>query len=109
MVARCQTYYRSHTRHDVAEECIIADCTGLHFRGSRRIMDYRHSPGALADSDQRLESDVCPLLFAISAEGTVTAYDEKDGVKFVYYLVWYNIGVILVANAIGLVVAMPRS
>jgi len=44
------------------------------------------------------------FLFAISAEGTVTAYDEQDVVKFVYYLLWYDVGVILLGNAIGLVI-----
>jgi len=48
---------------------------------------------------------VCSLLsfffFAISAEGTTTAYDERDVLKFVYYLFWYNIGVVLIGGAIG--------
>jgi hypothetical protein len=44
------------------------------------------------------------FLLAISAEGTTTAYDEKDVTKFVYYLLWYNVGVILLGNAIGLVI-----
>ncbi|HLI81988.1 MAG TPA: hypothetical protein VKV03_18495 [Candidatus Binataceae bacterium] len=51
---------------------------------------------------------VCSLLsfffFAISAEGTTNAYDEKDVLKFVYYLLWYNFGVILVGGAIGILV-----
>jgi hypothetical protein len=44
------------------------------------------------------------LLFAISAEGTTTAYEEKDVLKYVYYLLWYNIGVLLIALAIELYV-----
>ena len=48
---------------------------------------------------------VCSLLsfflFASSAEGTTTAYDEGDVLKFVYYLLWYNIGVFLIGAAIG--------
>jgi hypothetical protein len=51
---------------------------------------------------------VCALfsffLFAISAEGSTNAYEEKDVVKFVYYLLWYNIGVILIGGAIGLLI-----
>jgi Gpi18-like mannosyltransferase len=51
---------------------------------------------------------VCSLLsffcFAASAEGTTTAYDEKDVVKFVYYLLWYNLGVILIGLAIAALV-----
>jgi len=42
------------------------------------------------------------FFFAISAEGTTTAYDERDVVQFVYYLLWYNAAVILLGNAIGL-------
>jgi hypothetical protein len=41
------------------------------------------------------------LLFAGSAEGTTTAYDEKDLLKYVYFLLWYNLGVILIGGAIG--------
>jgi uncharacterized protein len=44
------------------------------------------------------------FLFAIAAEGTVRAYDEMDVIKYVYYLLWYNVGVILLGNAIGLVI-----
>jgi hypothetical protein len=44
------------------------------------------------------------LLFAISAEGTTTANDEHDVVKYVYYLLWYNVGVVLISAAIGLFV-----
>jgi hypothetical protein len=44
------------------------------------------------------------LLFAISAEGTTTASDEHDVLKYVYYLVWYNVGVVLLSFAIGLFV-----
>ena len=50
----------------------------------------------------------CSLLsffyFAISAEGTTSACDENDVVKFVYYLLWYNVGVILIGIAIGILV-----
>jgi hypothetical protein len=35
------------------------------------------------------------LLFARSAEGTTDALDEKDVRQFVYYLLWYNLAVIL--------------
>jgi len=46
----------------------------------------------------------CSLLsffvFAISAEGTTNAYEERDVLKFVYYMLWYNVGVILIATAI---------
>src|ERR1700733_15268879 len=41
------------------------------------------------------------FLFAVSAEGTTTAYDEKDVLKFVYYLLWYNVGVVLIGISIG--------
>ena len=44
------------------------------------------------------------FLFAISAEGTITAYDEKDVLKFVYYLLWYNIGVIVIGGAIWILI-----
>jgi len=44
------------------------------------------------------------FLFAISAEGTTNAYDENDVLKFVYYLLWYNFGVILIGIAIGILV-----
>jgi hypothetical protein len=51
---------------------------------------------------------ICSLLsffcFAVSAEGTTTAYDEKDVLKFVYYLFWYNIGVLLIGGAIGFLI-----
>jgi hypothetical protein len=42
------------------------------------------------------------LLFARSAEGTTTALDEKDPRQYVYYLLWYNLGVILLVAAIGI-------
>jgi hypothetical protein len=42
------------------------------------------------------------LFFAVSAEGTATAYEENDVKKFVYYLVWYNFGVILIGCAVVL-------
>jgi hypothetical protein len=42
------------------------------------------------------------FLFATSAEGSTNACDEKDVVKYVYYLFWYNVGVILIGIAIGL-------
>ena len=44
------------------------------------------------------------FFFAVSAEGTITAYDEKDVLKFVYYLFWYNIAVVLIGAAIGMFV-----
>jgi hypothetical protein len=44
------------------------------------------------------------LMFAMSAEGTTTAYDEKDVLKFVYYLVWYNVGVLSIGVAIAALV-----
>jgi hypothetical protein len=40
--------------------------------------------------------------FAISAEGTTTAFDEWDALKYVYYLLWYNVSVILLGAAIAL-------
>jgi hypothetical protein len=40
------------------------------------------------------------FFFAISAEGTTNACDEDDVVKYVYYLLWYNAGVVLIAIAI---------
>jgi hypothetical protein len=42
------------------------------------------------------------FLFATSAEGSTNACDEKDVIKYVYYLLWYNVGVILLGIAIGL-------
>jgi hypothetical protein len=42
------------------------------------------------------------FLFAISAEGTTNACDEHDVLKFVYYLLWYNVGVVLIGGAIWL-------
>jgi hypothetical protein len=39
--------------------------------------------------------------FAVSAEGTTTAYDEWDVLKYVYYLFWYNVGVVLLGIAIA--------
>jgi hypothetical protein len=51
---------------------------------------------------------VCSLfsffLFAISAEGTTNSYDEQDVLKYVYYLLWYNVGVILIGSSIGLLI-----
>ncbi len=44
------------------------------------------------------------FLFAISAEGTTNSYDEKDVLKYVYYLLWYNVGVILIGSSIGLLI-----
>jgi hypothetical protein len=41
------------------------------------------------------------FLFAVSAEGTTNAYDERDVLKYVYYLLWYNIGVLLIGAAMG--------
>ena len=45
------------------------------------------------------------FLFAMSAEGTTNAYDEKDVRKYVYYLLLYNLGVIFIGSAIAVVVA----
>jgi hypothetical protein len=45
------------------------------------------------------------LLFAMSAEGTTNAYDEKDVRKYVYYLLLYNVGVVCVGFAIAILVA----
>ena len=42
------------------------------------------------------------LQFARSAEGTATALDEKDLRQYVYYLLWYNVAVILLIIALGL-------
>jgi hypothetical protein len=39
--------------------------------------------------------------FAVSAGGTTTAFDEWDVLKYVYYLFWYNVGVILLGAAIA--------
>ena len=44
------------------------------------------------------------FLFALSAEGATNAYDEKDVTKFVYSMLWYNVGVILIGAAIGLLI-----
>ncbi|MGO9266215.1 MAG: hypothetical protein ACLQBA_15280 [Candidatus Binataceae bacterium] len=44
------------------------------------------------------------LLFAISAEGTTTSCDEKDVRKYVYYMFWYNCGVISLGFALALLV-----
>jgi hypothetical protein len=60
------------------------------------------------DNTWKFVDSVCALLsfffFAISAEGTTNAFDERDVLKFVYYLLWYNLGVILVGAAIGILV-----
>jgi hypothetical protein len=42
------------------------------------------------------------FLFATSAEGSTNACEEKDVIKYVYYMLWYNVGVILIGIAIGL-------
>jgi hypothetical protein len=42
------------------------------------------------------------FLFAISAEGSLTASDENDVIKYLYYLLWYNVGVILIGVALTL-------
>jgi hypothetical protein len=42
------------------------------------------------------------FLFAISAEGSLTASDENDVIKYLYYLLWYNVGVILLGVALTL-------
>jgi hypothetical protein len=44
------------------------------------------------------------FFLAVSAEGTINACDERDVLKYVYYLFWYNIGVIFVGAAIGALV-----
>jgi hypothetical protein len=42
------------------------------------------------------------VLFARSAEGTTTALDERDVRQYVYYLLWYNLAVILLIIGLGL-------
>jgi len=46
------------------------------------------------------------FLFAMSAEGTTNAYDEKDVRKYVYYLLLYNLGVISLGFALALFVGV---
>jgi hypothetical protein len=41
------------------------------------------------------------FLLAVSAEGAINAYDEKDVRKYVYYLLWYNVGVIFLGFGIA--------
>jgi hypothetical protein len=53
----------------------------------------------------RLFEVMCSLFsffcFAVSAEGTTTSFDEADVLKYVYYLFWYNVGVVLLGAAIA--------
>lgn len=44
------------------------------------------------------------FLFAMSAEGTANAYEEKDVHKFVYYLLWYNVGVVCIGLGLAILV-----
>jgi hypothetical protein len=44
------------------------------------------------------------LFFAISAEQTTNALDERDAKKYVYYMIWYNAGVILTGVSISLII-----
>lgn len=45
---------------------------------------------------------VCSFfLFAISAEQTLNALDEKDVKKYIYYMFWYNLGVIFLGLSIA--------
>lgn len=44
------------------------------------------------------------VLFALSAEQTTNALDEHDVKKYVYYLLHYNLAVILLGNSIGIVI-----
>jgi hypothetical protein len=44
------------------------------------------------------------FLFAMSAEGTTNAYEEKDVRKYVYYLLLYNTGVYFLGAAIATLV-----
>jgi MFS family permease len=44
------------------------------------------------------------FLFAMSAEGTTNAYDEKDVRKYVYYLLFYNLGVVFIGFALAIFV-----
>ena len=42
------------------------------------------------------------VLFALSAEQTVNSLDENDVQKYVYYMLWYNLGVILLGAAFAI-------
>ena len=42
----------------------------------------------------------------MSAEGTTNAYDEKDVRKYVYYLLFYNLGVVFIGSAIAILVGV---
>jgi len=44
------------------------------------------------------------FLFAMSAEGTTNAYEEKNVQKYVYYLLFYNVGVIFIGSAVAILV-----
>ena len=44
------------------------------------------------------------LFFAKSAEQTTNALDENDVRKYIYYLLWYNAGVILTGFSIAIIV-----
>lgn len=48
---------------------------------------------------------VCSFfLFAVSAEQTLNAPDENDVRKYIYYMLWYNIGAILLGLSIALAI-----
>lgn len=42
------------------------------------------------------------LFFVISAEQITNALDEKDVKKYVYYMLWYNLGVILIGFSLSI-------
>jgi hypothetical protein len=44
------------------------------------------------------------LFLARSAEGTTTALDERDVDKYVYYLTWYNLGVVLLIWSLAILI-----
>jgi len=44
------------------------------------------------------------LFFAVSAEATTNALDEKDVKKYVYYMIWYNFGVVLIGASITIII-----
>jgi hypothetical protein len=47
----------------------------------------------------------CSFVFlARSAEGTTTAMDERDVDKYVYYLLWYNVGVVLLIWSLAILI-----
>lgn len=71
---------------------------------------------ALATTDNALSElyklqfiEICLLLisfvmFALSAECTLDALDEKDVKKYVYYMLWYNIAVILLGISMAILI-----